>query len=145
MRQDAARKELEMTETTNMKSAEATIKEATEIIKDLVCASCFDEMTQDLKEADDPEFAAWVVSLVARAKQFTDRQDYLASQRSLFYCGEEIPYEKFGDQVVLNGNRKDYDPEVNALIYDLYPEVTSIQHHSGWYSRGDGQLKPENN
>lgn len=130
---------------TNMKSVEATIKEATEIIKDLVGASCFDEMIQDLKEADDPEFTAWVVSLVARAKQFTDRQDYLASQRSLFYCGEEIPYEKFGDQVVLNGNRKDYDPEVNALIYDLYPDVTSIQHNSGWYSRGDGQLKPENN
>ena len=108
-------------------------------------ASCFDEMIQDLKEADDPEYTAWVVSLVARAKQFTDRQDYLASCRSLFYCGEEIPYEKFGDQVVLNGNRKDYDPEVNALIYDLYPDVTSIQHNSGWYSRGDGQLKPENN
>ena len=108
-------------------------------------ASCFDEMIQDLKEADDPEYTAWVVSLVARAKQFTDRQDYLASRRSLSYCGEEIPYEKFGDQVVLNGNRKDYDPEVNALIYDLYPDVTSIQHNSGWYSRGDGQLKPENN
>ena len=123
--------------------AEETIKEATEIIKDLVGASCFDEMIQDLKDADDKEYAAWVVSLVARAKQFTDRQDYLASQRSLFYCGEEIPYEKFGDQVVLNGNRKDYDPEVNALIYNLYPDVTSIQHNSGWYSRGDGQLKPE--
>jgi hypothetical protein len=125
--------------------AEETIKEATEIIKDLVGASCFDEMIQDLKEADDKEYASWVVSLVARAKQFTDRQDYLASQRSLFFCGEVIPYEKFGDQVVLNGNRKDYDPEVNALIYDLYPDVTSIQHNSGWYSRGDGQLKPENN
>ena len=122
-------------------STEATIKEATEIIKDLVGASCFDEMIQDLKEADDPEFTAWVVSLVARAKQFTDTQDYFASQRSLFYCGEEIPYEKFGDQVVLDGNRKDYDPEVNALICDLYPDVTSIQHNSGWYSRGDEEPK----
>ena len=130
---------------TDMKSVEATIKEATEIIKELVSAPYFENIIQGFKDANDKENAAWVVSLVARAKQFTDRQDYLASQRSLFYCGEEIPYEKFGDQVVLNGNRKDYDPEVNALIYDLYPDVTSIQHNSGWYSRGDGQLKPENN
>jgi hypothetical protein len=128
-----------------MKSVEATITEATEIIDALVSAPYFENIIQGFKDADDKENAAWVVSLVARAKQFTDRQDYLASQRSLFYCGEEIPYEKFGDQVVLNGNRKDYDPEVNALIYDLYPDVTSIQHNSGWYSRGDGQLKPENN
>jgi hypothetical protein len=117
---------------------EETIKEATEIIKDLARVAFCDEMETCAEIREER-----VVSLVARAKQFTDRQDYLANQRSLFYCGEEIPYEKFGDQVVLNGNRKDYDPEVNALIYDLYPDVASIQHNSGWYSRGDGQLKPE--
>jgi len=123
--------------------AEATIKEATEIIKELVSAPYFENIIQGFKDANDKENAAWVVSLVARAKQFTDRQD--AKRRSLSYCGEEIPYEKFGDQVVLNDNQKDYDPEVNALIYDLHSDVRNIKHHSGWYSRGDGQLKPERN
>ena len=118
-----------------------TIRKATEIIKDLVSAPYFENIIQGFKDANDKENAAWVVSLVARAKQFTDRQDYLSRQRSLFFCGEEIPYEKFGDQVVLDGNRRDYDPEVNPLICDLYPDGTSIQHNSGWYSRGDEEPK----
>ena len=117
-----------------------TIRKATEIIRDLVEVAFCDEMETFAEIREER-----VVSLVARAKQFTDRQDYLSRQRSLFFCGEEIPYEKFGDQVVLDGNRKDYDPEVNALIFDLYPDVTSIQHNSGWYSRGDGEMEQRNN
>ena len=104
------------------------------------------EKLRELAEGEDEDFFTHYLKEVEKNVDCL-RLEVNASNRrgSLSYCGEEIPYEKFGDQVVLNGNRKDYDPEVNALIYDLYPDVTSIQHNSGWYSRGDGQLKPENN
>ena len=54
----------------------------------------------------------------------------------LTFKGQKIPYEftALKKTIVLDKNRRDFPPEVNKILKRKYPQITSIQHHSGYFT-----------
>jgi len=54
----------------------------------------------------------------------------------LTFKGQKIPYEfsALKKTIVLDKNRRDFPTEVNKILKRKYPQITSIEHNSGYFT-----------